>query len=441
MTTETRLTVIGAGLAGCEAAYQAAKRGIPVTLIEMKPHKKTPAHKSDAFAELVCSNSLRNADPTSAIGLLKEELRRMGSVIMEAADASRVAAGGALAVDRDVFSAYVTDKIKNHPLIEVVYDEADSILDGYTVVATGPLSSEPMSRAITELIGDRKLSFFDAAAPIVDAESINMDTAFFASRYDKGDADYINCPMNEEEYAAFYNALVTAETAELHEFDKDTGEFRVFEGCMPVEVMASRGVDTLRYGPLKPVGITHPEKGERYYAVVQLRRENAEGTMFNLVGFQTHLTFPEQRRVFRMIPGLENAEFLRYGVMHRNTFLDSPGLLARDYSLRTRGDLFFAGQMTGVEGYIESAASGFVCGVSAAAKILGNAVPDFPGTTMIGAMARYVSEGGTGEFQPMNANFGIIDNLDHKVKGGRRVKYAAYSERALAEIDRISENI
>ena len=342
MTTETRLTVIGAGLAGCEAAYQAAKRGIPVTLIEMKPHKKTPAHKSDAFAELVCSNSLRNADPTSAIGLLKEELRRMGSVIMEAADASRVAAGGALAVDRDVFSAYVTDKIKNHPLIEVVYDEADSILDGYTVVATGPLSSEPMSRAITELIGDRKLSFFDAAAPIVDAESINMDTAFFASRYDKGDADYINCPMNEEEYAAFYNALVTAETAELHEFDKDTGEFRVFEGCMPVEVMASRGVDTLRYGPLKPVGITHPEKGERYYAVVQLRRENAEGTMFNLVGFQTHLTFPEQRRVFRMIPGLENAEFLRYGVMHRNTFLDSPGLLARDYSLRTRGDLFFA---------------------------------------------------------------------------------------------------
>ena len=441
MSAETKLTVIGAGLAGCEAAYQAAKRGIPVKLIEMKPHKKTPAHKSDSFAELVCSNSLRNADPASAIGLLKEELRRMGSVIMEAADASRVAAGGALAVDRDVFSAYVTDKIKNHPLIEVVYDEADSIPDGYTVIATGPLTSDPMSRAITELIGDRKLSFFDAAAPIVDGESIDMEKAFYASRWDKGDADYINCPMNEEEYTAFYNALVSAEVAELHEFDKDTGEFRVFEGCMPVEVMASRGVDTLRYGPMKPVGITHPEKGERYYAVVQLRRENAEGTMFNLVGFQTHLTFPEQRRVFRMIPGLENAEFLRYGVMHRNTFIDSPGLLGKDYSLRTRGDLFFAGQMTGVEGYIESAGSGFVCGVSAAAKILGEAVPEFPGTTMIGAMARYVSEGGTGEFQPMNANFGIIDSLDHKVKGGRRAKYAVYSERALAEIDRIRENI
>ncbi len=439
--TDTILTVIGAGLAGCEAAYQAAERGIPVKLIEMKPDKRTPAHKSDSFAELVCSNSLRNADPTSAIGLLKEELRRMGSVIMEAADHSRVAAGGALAVDRDKFSDYVTEKVKNHPLIEVVYAEADFIPEGYCIIATGPLTSDPMSEAISELIGDRKLSFFDAAAPIVDAETVNMDTAFYASRWGKGDADYINCPMNEDEYKAFYDALVSAETAELHEFDKDSGEFRVFEGCMPVEVMASRGVDTLRYGPMKPVGITRPETGERYYAIVQLRRENAEGTMFNLVGFQTHLTFPEQRRVFRMIPGLENAEFLRYGVMHRNTFLDSPVLLARDYSLRGRGDLFFAGQMTGVEGYIESAGSGFVCGVSAAAKILGTAVPEFPGTTMIGAMARYVSEGGTGEFQPMNANFGIIDSLEHRVKGGRRVKYAAYSERALCEIDKIKELI
>ncbi|MBQ7828324.1 MAG: methylenetetrahydrofolate--tRNA-(uracil(54)-C(5))-methyltransferase (FADH(2)-oxidizing) TrmFO [Clostridia bacterium] len=439
--TDTVLTVIGAGLAGCEAAYQAAKRGIPVRLIEMKPDKKTPAHKSDGFAELVCSNSLRNADPTSAIGLLKEELRRMGSVIMEAADHSRVAAGGALAVDRDKFSAYVTEKVKNHPLIEVEYAEADSIPEGYTVIATGPLTSDPMSEAISGLIGGRRLSFFDAAAPIVDAESIDMTKAFYASRWGKGDADYINCPMNEEEYAAFYEALVSAETAELHEFDKDTGELRVFEGCMPVEVMASRGVDTLRYGPMKPVGITHPETGDRYYAVVQLRRENDEGTMFNLVGFQTHLTFPEQRRVFRMIPGLESAEFLRYGVMHRNTFLDSPGLLARDYSLRDRPELFFAGQMTGVEGYIESAGSGFVCGVSAAAKILGEAVPEFPGITMIGAMARYVSEGGTGEFQPMNANFGIIDSLDHRVKGGKRIKYAAYSERSLAEIDRIAEII
>lgn len=439
--TDTVLTVIGAGLAGCEAAYQAAKRGVPVRLIEMKPAKHTPAHKSDSFAELVCSNSLRNADPTSAIGLLKEELRRMGSVIMEAADASRVAAGGALAVDRDKFSDFVTEKIKNHPLIEVVYEEADSIPEGYCVIATGPLTSDPMSRAITELIGDRKLSFFDAAAPIVDGESINMDVAFYASRWGKGDADYINCPMNEEEYKAFYDALVSAETAELHEFDHDTGEFRVFEGCMPVEVMASRGVDTLRYGPMKPVGIFHPEKDEKYYAVVQLRRENAEGTMFNLVGFQTHLTFPEQRRVFRMIPGLETAEFLRYGVMHRNTFLDSPGMLSKDYSLRDRGELFFAGQMTGVEGYIESAGSGFVCGVSAAAKILGEDVPDFPGTTMIGAMARYVSEGGTGEFQPMNANFGIIDSLPERVKGGKRIKYAAYSERALKEIEKIRDTI
>lgn len=439
--TDTTLTVIGAGLAGCEAAYQAAERGVPVRLIEMKPEKRTPAHKSDFFAELVCSNSLRNADPSSAIGLLKEELRLMGSVIMEAADHSKVDAGGALAVDRNKFSEYVTEKVKNHPQIEVEYTEADAVPDGFTVIATGPLTSEPMSRALTELIGDRRLSFFDAAAPIVDAETINMGKAFFASRYGKGSADYINCPMNEEEYTAFYNALVSAETAELHEFDRDDGDFRVFEGCMPVEVMASRGVDTLRFGPMKPVGITHPETGERYYAVVQLRRENAEGTMFNLVGFQTHLTFPEQRRVFRMIPGLESAEFLRYGVMHRNTFLDSPGLLARDYSLRGRPELFFAGQMTGVEGYIESAGSGFVCGVSAAAKILGRAVPEFPGTTMIGAMARYVSEGGTGEFQPMNANFGIIDPLEHRVKGGRRVKYAAYSERALAEINRIAATL
>ena len=439
--TDTVLTVIGAGLAGCEAAYQAASRGIPVKLIEMKPAKRTPAHKSDSFAELVCSNSLRNADVASAIGLLKEELRRMGSIIMEAADYSRVAAGGALAVDRDKFSEYVTEKVKNHPLIEVVYEEAEAIPEGYTVIATGPLTSEPMSEAISELIGGKKLSFFDAAAPIVDAESINMDTAFYASRWGKGDADYINCPMNEEEYKAFYEALVSAETAELHEFDKDQGEFRVFEGCMPVEVMASRGVDTLRYGPMKPVGITHPEKDERYYAVVQLRRENAEGTMFNLVGFQTHLTVPEQRRVFRMIPGLENADFLRYGVMHRNTFLDSPGLLAKDYSLRERGELFFAGQMTGVEGYIESAGSGFVCGISAAAKILGNAVPEFSGETMIGAMARYVSEGGTGEFQPMNANFGIIDNLPERVRGGKKIKYAAYAERALKEIDRIKGTI
>jgi len=435
-----RLIVIGAGLAGCEAAYQAASLGVPVTLYEMKPEKKSAAHHADTFAELVCSNSLRSADVTNASGLLKEEMRRMGSLIIEACDATRVSAGGALAVDRELFSRYVTDKILSHPNIEVKYGEVTEVpRDSVCVVATGPLTSDALAEDIAGLIGGDSLYFFDAAAPIVSYDSIDMSKAFFASRYDKGDADYINCPMNEEEYKAFYDALVSAETAELHEFDHDTGEFRVFEGCMPVEVMASRGVDTLRYGPMKPVGIFHPEKDEKYYAVVQLRRENAEGTMFNLVGFQTHLTFPEQRRVFRMIPGLETAEFLRYGVMHRNTFLDSPGMLAKDYSLRDRSELFFAGQMTGVEGYIESAGSGFVCGVSAAAKILGCDVPEFPGTTMIGAMARYVSEGGTGEFQPMNANFGIIDSLPERVKGGKRIKYAAYSERALKEIEKIRE--
>ncbi len=436
------LTVIGAGLAGCEAAYQAARRGIPVTLYEMKPKKRTPAHSYDGFAELVCSNSLRNADVTSAIGLLKEELRRLGSLIMEAADASRVAAGGALAVDRFRFSDYITDKIKSHPLITVIEDEVCEIpADGHVIIATGPLTSEPMSRAIGELIGVSRLSFFDAAAPIVDAESIDMTKAFYASRYGKGDADYINCPMNEEEYNAFYDALVSAETAALHDFDESDGELRVFEGCMPVEVMAQRGRDTLRFGPMKPVGIFNPVTDEKYYAVVQLRRENADATMFNLVGFQTHLTFPEQRRVFSMIPGLEEARFLRYGVMHRNTFLNSPELLRRDYSLRARPSLFFAGQMTGVEGYIESAASGFVASLYASARMSGRTLPVLPSTTMIGAMAKYVSEGGTGEFQPMNANFGIIDSLPDRVRGGRRAKYAVYSERALGEIDNISKEL
>lgn len=433
-----QINVYGAGLAGCEAAYQAAKMGVKVRLYEMKPNKMTPAHRYNGFGELVCSNSLRNNAVESAIGLLKEELRRIGSLIMEAAEASKVAAGGALAVDRVKFSDYITDKIRNNPNIEVIPMECDSIPeDEITVVATGPLTSEPMAKYIAELVGDNSLHFFDAAAPIVSFESIDMSKAFFASRYGKGSADYINCPMTKEEYTAFYNALITAEEAELHDFEKGES-LKVFEGCMPVEVMAKRGEDTLRFGPLKPVGIEHPETGETYYAVVQLRREDEEGTMFNLVGFQTHLKFPEQKRVFGLIPGLENAEYMRYGVMHRNTFLNSPELLDNDYSLRKNHNIFFAGQMTGVEGYIESCASGFVAGVSAACRALEREKVVFPATTMIGAMANYVQNGGVSDFQPMNANFGIIPPLEKKVKGGKKMRYAAYSERALEDIAEVS---
>ncbi len=435
------VTIIGAGLAGCEAAWQAAIRGCKVTLCEMKPEKKTPAHSYDGFAELVCSNSLRSNDVTSGVGLLKEELRRIGSLIMEAADKTRVSAGGALAVDRAAFSDYITEKIESHPNIEIKYGEITEIpKEGTVVVATGPLTSDALAKDISGIIGGKKLSFFDAAAPIVDFSSVDMTKAFFASRYNKGTPDYINCPMNAEEYKAFYEALSTAETAQLHDFEEGE-KIKVFEGCMPVEVMAQRGEETLRFGPMKPVGIHHPETGESYYAVVQLRRENEEGTMFNLVGFQTHLTFPEQRRVFRMIPGLENAEFLRYGVMHRNTFLNSPGLLCADYSMRSRRDLFFAGQMTGVEGYIESAASGFVAGLSASSRVKGEEPFVFPDTTMIGAMAHYVSEGGAGDFQPMNANFGIIAHTDEKIKGGKKVRYQLYADRALEAIERIKEKI
>ena len=430
-----KINVIGAGLAGCEAAWQAARRGMAVRLIEMKPKKKTPAHTSDLFGELVCSNSLRNAEGASAAGLLKEELRRMGSLMMEAADASRVSAGGALAVDRVRFASYITDKIRSCEWIEVVEEEATEIPQGeITVIATGPLTSDAMAKQIIALTGQGGLSFYDAAAPIVDFASIDMSRAFFASRYGKGDADYINCPMNEAEYKAFYDALIHAEEAKLHDFEADA-PLTVFEGCMPVEVMAKRGEDTLRFGPMKPVGIRHPETGESYYAVVQLRREDEAGTMFNLVGFQTHLTFPEQRRVFSMIPGLENAEFLRYGVMHRNTFLNSPELLHADYSLRSHPNIFFAGQMTGVEGYIESAASGYVAGLAAMCRARGQDTPIFPKETMIGAMADYISHGGTGDFQPMNANFGIIPALEKRVKGGRRVRYAEYARRALESLE------
>ena len=433
------INVYGAGLAGCEAAWQIANRGIKVKLYEMKPQKYTPAHHSEGFAELVCSNSLRSDRVTNGVGLLKEELFRMGSLIMDAAYATRVPAGSALAVDRKLFSDYVTEKIKNHPNIEVVNQEVGEVeADTVTVVATGPLTSDKMAEYIEKELGCGGLHFFDAAAPIVDFSSINMDVAFFASRYDKGDADYINCPMTKEQYDAFYEALVSAKEAELKDFDKEMQkELKVFEGCMPVEVMAKRGYETLRYGPLKPVGLVDKRTGKESYAVVQLRKENAEGTMYNLVGFQTHLTFPEQKRVFGLIPGLENAEFLRYGVMHRNTYLNSPGMLSADYSMSARENIFFAGQMTGVEGYIESTGSGFVAGLNAARRLMGLEPVIFPKTTMVGAMAHYVANGGTGDFVPMNANFGIVEPLPYRVKGGKVAKYEVVAARALDEIEEI----
>ena len=443
--TDKRITVYGAGLAGSEAAWQAAERGVKVRLVEMKPIKFTPAHHAEGFAELVCSNSLRSDVTSNAVGLLKEELRRMNSLIMQAADATRVPAGSALAVDREKFSAFITEKLKNHPNIEVVYEEAAEIdRDCVSVVATGPLTSEPMAKYISDSLGFGALHFFDAAAPIVSADSINTEIAFFASRYDKGDADYINCPMNEEQYNAFWQALITAEEAALKEFDREQQkDLKVFEGCMPVEVMARRGRETLLFGPLKPVGLIDKRVGKEAYAVVQLRKENCEGTMYNLVGFQTHLTFPEQRRVFRMIPGLENAEFLRYGVMHRNTYLNSPDRLDEGYRLIDSGEkgIYFAGQMTGVEGYIESTGSGLVAGINAAREALGEEPLHFPRRTMLGAMASYVAHGGNSAFAPMNANFGIIEPLPARVKGGKAAKNQALADRALACIDEIKEEI
>ena len=434
-----RVTVIGAGLAGCEAAYAVARMGVGVDLYEMKPKKMTPAHHAPTFAELVCSNSLRSNDVSNAVGLLKAELTKMGSLIMEAANATAVPAGSALAVDREKFSAYITEKIRSHPQITVYEEEVVEIPeDGVVIVASGPLTSEPLAEAIARLTGGGELHFFDAAAPIVDFESVNTDVAYFASRWGKGDpTDYLNCPMTKEEYDAFYRELVSAKVAPLKAFDQELqAELTVFEGCMPVEVMASRGYDTLRFGPMKPVGLPDPKTGEEAFATVQLRRENREGTMYNLVGFQTHLTFPEQKRVFSMIPGLENAVFHRYGVMHRNTYLNSPGLLSPTYEWKTREGLFFAGQMTGVEGYVESTSSGFVAGVNAARRVLGLDAVIFPKTTEIGALAHYVSEGGvSSSFQPMNANFGIIAPLDKKVKGGKKMRNGAYAERALAVID------
>ena len=424
------VTVLGAGLAGSECAWQLAKRGINVKLIEMKPVKMTPAHTSPNFAELVCSNSLRSDELTNAVGLLKAEMRAMGSLIMESADANKVAAGGALAVDREGFSKYITDKLKSFPNVEVVSAEATEIPEGEVVIATGPLSSDAIAEKIAALCPDSGLHFYDAVAPIVTLESVDMDSAFFASRYDKGTADYVNCPMDKDEYLAFVEELTHAKEAEVHGFD-DGG---VFEGCMPVEVMARRGVDTLRYGPLKPVGLIDPRTGRENYAVVQLRRDNADGTIYNIVGFQTHLTWGEQKRVFSMIPALKNAEFVRYGVMHRNTYLNSPKLLDRYYRLRTDGRISFAGQMTGVEGYVESAASGMLVGIETAARVLGTEPVDFPQETAIGALSLYVSGGSVGDFQPMNVNFGIISPLGYRVKG-KRNKNAEISKRSLEIIE------
>ena len=429
-----KVTVLGAGLAGCECAWQLAKRGIEVRLFEMKPNKMTPAHSSEYFAELVCSNSLRSDELTNAVGLLKAEMRKMGSLIMESADSNRVAAGGALAVDREGFSRYITDKIKSCTNIELVSEEATDFPEGELVVATGPLTSDALAEKLEKLCNCTGLHFYDAVAPIVTLESVDMDSAFFASRYDKGTADYVNCPMNEEEYKAFVKELVSAKEAPVHGFD-DGG---VFEGCMPVEVMARRGEETLRFGPLKPVGLRDPRTGKENYAVVQLRRDNADGTIYNLVGFQTHLTWGEQKRVFSMIPALKNAEFVRYGVMHRNTYLNSPQLLDRYYRLRSEPRISFAGQMTGVEGYVESAASGMLVGIETAARLLELEPVNFPQETAIGALGLYISGGSVGDFQPMNINFGIITPLGYRVKG-KRNKNAEISARALTIIDELME--
>ena len=425
------VTVIGAGLAGSECAWQLAQRGIQVELHEMKPEKMTPAHTTEYFAELCCSNSLRGAGLENAVGLLKEELRRLDSLILQCADATRVEAGGALAVDRHGFARLVTEKIRSHPNITVVPGEVTEIPAGEVVIASGPLTSDALAEKLQSLLGEHSdLHFFDAAAPLVSAESVDMDYAWMGSRYDKGTDDYVNCPMNQEEYEAFWQELTHAQEAEVHGFEDNM----VFEGCMPVEVMARRGHDTLLYGPLKSRGLDDPRTGRWPYAVVQLRRDNAEGTVYNLVGFQTHLKFPEQRRVFSMIPALHNAEFLRYGVMHRNTFLDSPRLLDRYYRLKKEPRIAFAGQMTGVEGYVESAASGFLVGVETARRLKGQPPADFPREMAIGALALYISNESVTQFQPMNINFGIIPPLDHFVKG-KRAKNAEISQRALAILE------
>ena len=423
-----KITVIGAGLAGCEAALQIANMGVAVDLIEMKPQKRTPAHKSDNFAELVCSNSLKAARVDSAAGLLKEEMRRFGSICMAAAEKCSVAAGGALAVDRDIFSSLITETVKNHPNITIKNEVVTSLNpQEITVVATGPLTEGGLADEIAKMCDSENLSFYDAAAPIVTKESVDFDSAFYASRYGKGTDDYINCPMNKEEYENFHRELINAESALLSEFDKP---ITVYEGCMPVEVLAKRGEDSIRFGPLKPVGLRDPKTGHRPWAVVQLRRENAEGSLFNLVGFQTNLKFPEQKRVFSMIPALKNAEFVRFGVMHRNTFINSPKLLNADLSLKKYPNVFFAGQLSGVEGYMESASSGIIAGINAARKLRNEAPLILPKYTMIGALLGYITDETVENFQPMGANFGIIPSLETKIRD-KRERYMALAERSL----------
>ena len=427
------INVIGAGLAGCEAAMQIAKRGINVHLYEMKPQKRTPAHKSDLFGELVCSNSLKAMRVESAAGLLKEEMRRLDSFLMKCADKCQVPAGGALAVDREIFARLVTEGIESHPNITVIHEEITELPDdAITVIATGPLTSDSLAKAIEEHFGD-SLSFFDAAAPIVTAESVDMDFAFTASRYDRGgDDDYINCPMNKAEYEVFYNALVNAERAPLHDFDVNNP--KVYEGCMPVEVLAQRGEGTLRFGPMKPVGLTDPRTGHRPWALLQLRKENAAGTMYNLVGFQTNLKFPEQKRVFSLIPALHRADFVRYGVMHRNTFLCSPKVLDSDFSVKENKQLFFAGQITGVEGYMESAASGIMAGINAARLLEGKETLTLPRTTMIGALSVYIADPTVKKFQPMGANLGVLPELENRPRD-KKERAGAYAKRALDDLN------
>ncbi len=425
------ITVVGAGLAGCEAAWQIACRDVPVVLYEMKPERYSPAHKSPDFAELICSNSLKAARVNSAAGLLKEEMRRLGSLLTDCAEKSRVPAGGALAVDRDRFSRLATEAVQSHPLIEVRRQEITELPEGITVISSGPLTSPALSEKIQALCGSQ-LSFFDAAAPIVTRDSLDMDRCFLASRYDgESEGDYINCPMNKEEYDLFVQELVAAQRAPVHEFD--ARDPKVYEGCMPIEVLASRGHDAIRYGPMKPVGLRDPRTGHRPWAVLQLRTENRENTLYNLVGFQTNLKFGEQKRVFGMIPGLRQAEFVRYGVMHRNTFLNSPKLLNADFSMRDRPELFFAGQITGVEGYMESASSGILAGINAVRRLRGQESLILPETTMTGALSHYISEYAGKDFQPMGANFGVLPPLPEKIRD-KQQRYAALAERALEEL-------
>lgn len=428
--TTTSINVIGAGLAGSEAAWQIAKRGLKVRLYEMRPEKKTPAHHTQNFAELVCTNSLRANQLTNGAGLLKEEMRRLDSIIMEAADTHNVPAGGALAVDRETFSSAITEKLTNHPNVEVIREELTEIPEGLTVIATGPLTSDPLAQAIKRLTDDEGLYFYDAAAPIVEKSSLDMDKIYLKSRYDKGEAAYLNCPMTEKEFYDFYHELINAEMAELHDFEDQ----KFFEGCMPIEQMASRGEKTMLFGPLKPVGLEDPKTGKEPFAVVQLRQDNAAGNLYNLVGFQTHLKWGEQKRVFSMIPGLENAQFVRYGVMHRNTYLRSPEFLNATYQTKKRSDLLFAGQMTGVEGYVESAASGLYAGINAALIAQGKEPVVFPEETMMGAMAHYITHASPKHFQPINANFGIIPRLEKRIRE-KRERNLALSQHALAVLE------